>query len=273
MYSHPDGPHLYILRRSPRPSGSAIYIGPALVSVNVIHHQCHLLIIPYPILSILAISLFLILIVEQGHIERTAQDKTAASYAPRPGRRVEDKLIKREREQHLRVNHVRRTTALLVLQARRERELHDEAADADGDQVDPLAEVDGQAEVDVRDCEEGHGADDDSPSYEVVHGDEWVCALADPADRGECGCGSDDADEGTCHGAETLGRCCVVGCLGTGRSSDVQRGDSVAGSTCHGRHARVVWKERGRSGDEDDSEEGDCAGDLLIAGKWLMDKD
>lgn len=172
------------MRGSIRP-GSIIYIGATLI--GVIHHQRNLLVIPDPIPSALAVFLLLILVVQQSHIERTAQDETAPRYAPCPRRRVEDHLVKREREQHLRVDHVGRPAALLMLQARRECELHDEPADAEGGQIDPLAQVDGQSEVDARRRQERHGTDDDGPACVIVHQDQGVRALADPTDGGDCG--------------------------------------------------------------------------------------
>ena len=93
-------------------------------------------------------------------------------------------------------------------------------------------------------------------------------ALADPTDGRICGSCSENANERNSHGTETLCRCYVTDFLYGG----VDGGDSVAGSTCYRGYVRVMWKQRCGSGDENNAKEGDDAGDLLVASKWLMEK-
>ena len=100
-----------------------------------------------------------------------------------------------------------------------------------------------------------------------------MCALADPTDCCECRSCAENANERYSHGTETLCRCYVIKFLGTGRYGGVDGGDSVAGSTCYRRYVRVMWKQRCGSGDENDAQEGDDPGDLLVASKWLMEKE
>ena len=71
-----------------------------------------------------------------------------------------------------------------MLQACREQELHEEPADAEEDQVNPLPRVGRQSKIHARDCEQCHGTHDGGPGCEIVHGDEGVGSLADPTNGG-----------------------------------------------------------------------------------------
>lgn len=55
------------------------------------------------------------------------------------------------------------------------------------------------------------GGDEGAPGREVVHGDERVCALPDPADGGDGAGGAEDAEEGDGDGGEALRGCRVGG--------------------------------------------------------------
>ena len=100
-----------------------------------------------------------------------------------------------------------------------------------------------------------------------------MCALANPTDGSVCGSCSENANERNSHSTESLCRCYVIDFLGTGRYGGVDGEDSLAGSTCYRRYVRVMWKQRCGSGDENDAQEGDKAGDLLVASEWLMEKE
>ena len=99
--------------------------------------------------------------------------------------------------------------------------MHQEATDAEEDQVEPLPQVGGQSEIYSWYCKECHGTDDRGPGREVIDRDEGMCALADPTDGGVRGSCTKDADEGDAHGTETLGRRYVIGFIEAGGNGGV----------------------------------------------------
>ena len=64
----------------------------------------------------------------------------------------------------------------------REQELHNVAAAAQAGEETPLDEVGWEAEVDAGHEGDGEQGDEGGPDGEVIHGDQWVGACADPAD-------------------------------------------------------------------------------------------
>lgn len=173
--SHPQRPQLHLMYTSKRTPP----LHHPLIPITTSHHKPHLL-IPPPIPP----SLPLPLIIKHSDIQRTTQYQTAPNNTQPPRRRVPEQFVEREREQHLCVNHVGCPTALFVLQPGCEEELHDEAADAEEDQVEPLAECGWEAEADAGDGEECDNADDGGPGGEVVYGNEGVGSFSDPPYRG-----------------------------------------------------------------------------------------
>ena len=156
-----------------------------------------------------------LLLLPEGRAQRAGDDEQAPRNAPPAGRGVPEDLVAREREQHLRVDHLCGAGALLVRQAGGEEELHHEAAHAEGDEEAPLAHGGGEAEVDAGD-EERDGADERAPRREVVDGDEGVGALPDPADRGVGAGGTGGAQETDGDGYKSLGRGGFVDAVRTG---------------------------------------------------------
>lgn len=170
--SHPQRPQLHLMYTSKRTPP----LHHPLIPITTTHHKPHLLIAP-PIPPTLPLPL----VIKHSNIQRTAQYKTAPNNTQPPRRRVPEQLVEREREQHLCVNHGGCPTAFFVLQSSCEEELHDEAADAEEDEVEPLAERGWEPKADAGDGKEGDDADDGGPGGEVVYGDEGVGSFSDPS--------------------------------------------------------------------------------------------
>lgn len=83
-----------------------------------------------------------------------------------------------------------------MLQPGRQEQLHDDAENAQEDQIGPFGGVGGELEGDVGDEDERKRRHDGAPDGEEVDADERVCAFADPADGGVGACGAEDAEQG-----------------------------------------------------------------------------
>lgn len=215
------------------------------------------------LLHLLRLQLRLHTLLLHSHIHCTPQNKRTPQHTKHTWISPKHQLVKDEREQHLRVHHIRRPTALLDLQPRRQEKLHREPADPQEDEVGPLLEVrgqekrhPGQSDHRARRHKRAHGA-------EVVHAEQWVRPLPHPAHGRERHRLAQHPDKSDANGVKSLrgGDAVVVG-VGVG-GLGVWRGF----------RGGAVVEEGGGAGDQGDANEGDQGADLLHAGEGFFDED